>query len=1267
MPLLLDDIDLTTAQATAKTVDPKFFSSKLTGNGKHKTGLLHSELRPADKAGNTAYSALAIDHITKKASTTQHGITVVSLPFAPVLRSALTEAGGSFTIATPQSGDRCVIETGSNDWDVFFDMTPQGAKLFEDANGKSSTGGTAISRDFIVQYRMELFFVKKGTAEPVRAPIVSATTGPRNHDAAVFLKWETDPMGHAHAYIVEVLRAAGLTHQNPDALADWLTNGFNVHDRIAWQAEIWDSEGIADEVNAYIDGLPSNPADQQLNVLALQLRYLETYNVPLEAYRSIHKKIEAVFSEGIAAALSKQNLNLLMSHTLSHLEGMKPQLNTPAQPLTPPALRPELSQQQLAGVTTHEPLVMMQAGAGTGKAQPLDEPVLTPEGWVPMGDLNVGDLVVGSDGKPTRISHVHERGLMEGYQLTFRDGSSTRVCGDHLWTLHNQSRTGIQTRVKSTQEWIDSPSLDKYFLPMVEAVEFSHKELPLDPYLLGSLIADGSLHGSSVKYAKSEQAVINAVHDAALNDGLVMYEQTYERSTTRHWLFKHEANGVHRSEIKERIRGLGLDVKSREKFIPLPYLTASIEQRKRLVQGLFDGDARVRAGRGYAQYSTVSKQLADDVLQLLWSLGLAATKQLNKHRRGNDWIVNLLSDYDPFFASRHQGVVTGSVRPMRRMLVSAERIEAVPMRCITVEAKDSLYVTKDYLVTHNSSVILERIKYLEACGVPASDVTVLSFTNAAADNITAKNPDVGSMTIARMINDIYKLNHPTHELSSIDTIINSIDIFYPTDNFAAGLRMRLMEVAQNKTGAFTSLNTYIENHFDEMMSLLDTIKQTSLELEIIIAYQRIDSMQEPAHVQSKYLIIDEVQDNSIFEFIYVLKYITKHAQSLFIVGDASQTLYEFRSANPRALNTLEGSGVFSTFKLTTNYRSNQEILDFANVVLGDLETNQIAGIQLQANSLAVPTAKSFQEKVTLDYRAVPKLRGFVSEELSSIVMNTISRYVDDCLLRGEQVCFLAYSRIEVATIQKALEQKYPHVASLVSEKVFSTDIFSKYIKNFWNDVLQVQPANAAFVVVQGIKDNLDKLTRNAGNKKVEQAVLRMVSKWWTENAPVIRGWEQLCMHGSLSYKEFFERLRDNLLSFEIRHNAVRQSLTNQANRERKEKNAESGADLLVSTIHGAKGMEFDNVVVLHKEDTKMSQASRREFYVAFTRAKKTEYILSYGTVKNPPIESSYEQIVNLLTKRDKQVAARAAGIDPDLLDEETEDTLKKDSAALATA
>ncbi|MFG1857449.1 UvrD-helicase domain-containing protein [Actinomadura geliboluensis] len=915
MPLILDDIDLSIAQTSQKTTDPKFFSAKLTGNGKAKYGLLNGQLLPAASTNNAAYLADASNDIDTKASWTQNGITITTIPIAPVARRALTEASGSFTLATPHVHDRCVIDTNSNVWDVCFAVTPQAAKLYEDAG----TGDKRMPREFLVQYRMELYFLRKGTAEPDRVRIAPAMPV-SGHDAVVFTAWDTSPLQNAGAFVDDWLRAVGLVRRNPDALETWLTGEYNVCEAITAQAEIWDSEAVADEVCAYIDGLPTSQSDQELNALVLQLRYLENYNVPLEAYRSIHHKIETTFNDGIVSKLAKQNLNLLMSHTLSHLESMKGQLTTPVRPAAAPVLPAHLSAQQTNALTTHDPLVMVQAGAGTGK----------------------------------------------------------------------------------------------------------------------------------------------------------------------------------------------------------------------------------------------------------------------------------------------------------------------------------------------STVIRQRIKYLEGCGVPTSDITVLSFTNAAADNITATNPDVGSMTIARMINDIYALNHPSHELSSIDTIINSIEIFFPTSNFAAQFRMRLLEVHQNRTGSFTALNTFIENHFDEIMGVLDRIKQTSLELEIIICYQRIDHMIEPQHVQCRHLIIDEVQDNSIFEFIYVLKYISKHAQSLFMVGDASQTLYEFRSANPRALNTLEGSGVFTAFRLTTNYRSNQEILDFANVVLGDLETNQIANIQLQANSLATPTVDTFREKVTLDYREVPKLTSFLSEDLPGIIRATIApRYVDSCLARDEQVAFLAYSRREVAIIERVLQEKYPqrHVASLVSEKVFATDIFSTYIKSFWNDVLQVQPNNAAFVVTKGIRDNLGKLTKNAGNPKVEKSVLRMLSNWWLENAAAINGWVQLTAQGSLPHTEFFERLRDNLLSFEIRYNAVRQSLTNQKNRERKARNAEAKADLVVSTIHGAKGMEFDNVVVLHRENTAMTQEVKRMFYVAFTRAMHSEYVLSYGTLRNPPIESNYQQIVNSLTERNIQASGRAGGIAADLLDD----------------
>lgn len=910
MPIVLDDIDLTTEglAAAKSTTDAKFFSSKLTGNGK-KTGLLNQALLPVNTVTNPAKAAKG--HIDTKASHTQNEVTLTSIPFAPITRRAVTDGGASLTLAMPHVDDRFTIDAGSHaTHDLYFDLTPQGAHLYEDKAGDTP------KRDFIVQYRMELFVVKHGvTPEPERALSVGSNAPSRSMGHQVCLSWDSSPLDTALDFINTALRQGlGLRCHNSDALEEWLRE-YPIYERISRLAQMWDSQAIADELCVYIDALPTSPSQDQLNVLENQLQYLENYNVPLDAYRAISQKLVATFPEAISSELSKQNLNLLMNYTLDNLAHIKPQLYVPTPPPGPVQLPAQLSQQQRDAIISLDPLIMTQAGAGTGK----------------------------------------------------------------------------------------------------------------------------------------------------------------------------------------------------------------------------------------------------------------------------------------------------------------------------------------------STVILKKINYLDACAVPLKDITVLSFTNAAADNITAKAPAVGSMTIARMINEIYKANY-NHELSSVDTIINSIDIFYPNDKFAAAFREKLLRMDQGKTGAHTALNTFIERNFDQTIELLNAINQTSLELEIIICYQQIDVMVEPPEVACRVLIIDEVQDNSIFEFIYVLKYVAKHKLALFIVGDASQTLYEFRSANPRALNTLESSGVFTTFRLTTNYRSNQEILDFGNVLLDELETNQFAKIQLQANSLAAPTAASFQEKVTVRYEAMSHISKFVREELPTLMRNVvIPDYVEACLARGEQVAFLAYSRLEVMVMQEALERAYPNrtIANLVSEKVFATDIFSKYIKNYWNNVLQVQPHSASYVIVQDMIKNIPNLSQNGGNPAVEKAVKTMIQKWWIENGTTINNWVALAGQGSLSLSEFFDQLRDNLLSFEIRHNAVRQSLTNQKNRDRKAKNAETKADLVVSTIHGAKGLEFANVVVIHKEDAQMSQEKKRMYYVALTRAQNTEYILSYGSLKKPPIESKYQQILNVLTKREEEQALIDAGIDPD--------------------
>ncbi|WP_435108133.1 UvrD-helicase domain-containing protein [Nocardiopsis synnemataformans] len=563
--------------------------------------------------------------------------------------------------------------------------------------------------------------------------------------------------------------------------------------------------------------------------------------------------------------------------------------------------------------------------------------------------------------------------------------------------------------------------------------------------------------------------------------------------------------------------------------------------------------------------------------------------------------------------------------------------------------------------TGKSTVILARIEYLTRCGVNPTEVTVLSFTNAAADNIHARNPDVGSMTIARMIHDIYSLNHPDHELSTIDTIVNCLDIFYPNSAVARKFRRLLRLVSRNDPTATTDLNNFIEQHYEQVIEMLDYIGQTCLELQIIICYQRIDQMAEPPHVLSRYLIIDEVQDNSVFEFIYVLKYVAKHRENLFIVGDAAQTLYEFRASNPRALNTLEGSGVFVTYQLTTNYRSNQEVLDFANVLLADIEANSLSRIRLQANSLVAPSAASFQDAVTLNYQYGERLSDF-DTHYPAYLRNLVKPWVQERLDRGEQVAFLMRSRKHVTMTEHELRLIWPNqrIANLVSDRAYSTTVFSQFVKDFWDQVSQVPNHHqAAHAIAQGIDENLDKIVPPRKLSKSRDMIIQMVSDWMLQNNDQINEWVSLVDAKRKTRGEFFEDLKRSALEFEIEYNAMRQRLTNHRNRQRKEHNLQSNPELVVSTIHGAKGLEFDHTVVLHQCERVMSEENKRMYYVGFTRAQESEFVLGYGTVRKPRIEHDYDAILAALDRRDNINLLQARGVDVDSLpDEELDKVLQ---------
>ena len=563
-----------------------------------------------------------------------------------------------------------------------------------------------------------------------------------------------------------------------------------------------------------------------------------------------------------------------------------------------------------------------------------------------------------------------------------------------------------------------------------------------------------------------------------------------------------------------------------------------------------------------------------------------------------------------------------------------------PEQIKAITTLDPLTIVQAGAGTGKSTVILGRIDYMCSVGVKPEDITVLSFTNAAADHIKDKNPNVHSMTIASMIHTIYETNFPAHRLSAVSTLRNTLDIYYPPtptrDPFIRDFNNRLTAFIKGDTDAYTSMNNFIEDNYDKVIDVLNTIQQTTLELEIIICYQQIDNFIEPASVQSKYLIIDEVQDNSIFEFVYVLKYVTKHLENLFIVGDCAQTLYEFRASNPKALNIMEGSGVFTPYQLNTNYRSNQEILDFANVILKNIEANQYANIQLQSNAIGKVTHKSFTDKVKIHYEQLVKMTGF-HDAIPTWLDLYVKPYIDSKLQFNESVTFLAFTRDVIFRIQHWLEETYPghSIANIVPERIQDSTVFSEFIRKYWNDVKFMPSQNLITIICQEILHRLDSLT-NGNAQKAQKAVSDMLLKWAHETDADANAWFTQYQNSQMTQDEYLENIKQSMLSYEINHNAIRQSLISKKNEETKKLQNASSADFVLSTIHSAKGLEFENVVVLFRNENDLPEDKKRMYYVALTRAMKSEFILAYDTSKSPQITADYKTIVDNLKGKKKK-------------------------------
>jgi phosphate starvation-inducible protein PhoH and related proteins len=376
-----------------------------------------------------------------------------------------------------------------------------------------------------------------------------------------------------------------------------------------------------------------------------------------------------------------------------------------------------------AGTIEVAPLAYMR-----GRAQPVFTNVLTPDGWRPIGDLQVGDLVIGSNGEPTPVLGVYPQGEKEIFRVTAQDGAWTLCCGEHLWTVRTASdkRHDQPWRVLETQEMIGNlraAHARRYELPLLTApVRFPEREVPMDPYALGLLLGDGCLTGTTTPSFATDDPELAAVLGELL-PGIKVRDKGGADYVLNRITEPGQVITI-ANPVTAVARELGLcGTRSGTTFVPDAYLYNTAEVRLAVLQGLLDADGGpvTQAGRPCRiQFTTTSMLLRDDVIALVRSLGgVAYTRRRmaegRKSGRANERDVRFRSDahtvdirlpegIEPFRLARKRDTyhaAGGGGRPMRFIddIEPAGREECV---CIQVAAEDSLYVTQDHLLTHNT-------------------------------------------------------------------------------------------------------------------------------------------------------------------------------------------------------------------------------------------------------------------------------------------------------------------------------------------------------------------------------------------------------------------------------------------------------------------------------------------------------------------------------------------------------------------------------------
>ena len=377
-----------------------------------------------------------------------------------------------------------------------------------------------------------------------------------------------------------------------------------------------------------------------------------------------------------------------------------------------------------------------------GKALSLDTEIPTPEGWMRMADIHPGDYVFSQDGTPSKVlveSEIFDKPM---YLVMFEDGSTIKASADHIWTVqtkrsrrkssdkYREQHPGTRKRYRdggwyetTTQEMFDDPTFVhhradgtgveyKYRVPMCQPVEYPEKDLPIDPYVFGAWLGDGTKSKPQITIGlEDEDDMVLNLRGRGHEISDAEYVTNWKRGITTYNIDHTPRNGRHdMSPFRKSLIDLGV---FNNKHIPDIYLQGSIEQRWDLLRGLMDTDGYCSKA-GQCEFTQKNELLVDQLIELCASLGIKATKRSKEARcngklAGTVYQAQFFTDksHSCFNLKRKHDRLKDQLAPRMscKSIVSIEPIPNEPSKCIAIDHPSHLYLAgRGYTATHNTSL-----------------------------------------------------------------------------------------------------------------------------------------------------------------------------------------------------------------------------------------------------------------------------------------------------------------------------------------------------------------------------------------------------------------------------------------------------------------------------------------------------------------------------------------------------------------------------------